>query len=99
VTCTALYPSLSTVLIWVTRLFDTSSTVTGMESPSLVKMRIMPTLRPTRPRLIVISNPGYDWPGVESARPEGHRRFCPPDWSGLAFQTIRNPASPDPEKL
>jgi hypothetical protein len=43
------------VLIWDTRLFDTSSTVTGMESPSSVKMRVMPTLRPTRPRLILFS--------------------------------------------
>src|SRR5690606_4508870 len=34
-----------------------------MESPSSVKMRIMPTLRPTRPRLIVCSDPGCNWPG------------------------------------
>ncbi|SBT03626.1 hypothetical protein PROAA_1070046 [Candidatus Propionivibrio aalborgensis] len=41
-------------MIWATRLFDTSSTVTGTEAPSSVKMRVMPTLRPTRPRLMVI---------------------------------------------
>jgi hypothetical protein len=44
-------------LIWVTRLLDTSSTVTGMEAPSSAKMRVMPTLRPTRPRLILFSLP------------------------------------------
>src|SRR5690606_1798003 len=31
------------------RLLDTSSTVTGMDSPSSVNTRVMPTLRPTRP--------------------------------------------------
>jgi hypothetical protein len=49
------------VLTWVTRLFDTSSTVTGMASPSSVKMRIMPTLRPSKAeallRLMVFSSP------------------------------------------
>jgi hypothetical protein len=29
-----------------------------------VKMRIIPTLRPTRPRLIVFSIPAYDWAGL-----------------------------------
>src|SRR5690606_3554911 len=57
--------------IWVTRLFDTSRTVTGMDSPSSVKMRVMPTLRPTRPSRcapgvdvvfdIVFSIPDCDW--------------------------------------
>src|SRR5690606_31235287 len=46
------------------RLFDTSSTVTGMVEPSSANTRVMPTLRPTRPRLIFFSKcPGYDWPG------------------------------------
>src|SRR6185295_5464684 len=36
----------------VTRLPAQSSTVTGTELPSSLKMRIMPTFRPTRPRLI-----------------------------------------------
>src|SRR6185312_9986003 len=40
---------MSGVLNWATRLLDTSSTVTGMDSPSSVKMRVMPTLRPTSP--------------------------------------------------
>jgi len=34
------------------RLSDTSSTVTGSVLPSSVKMRVMPTLRPTNPMLI-----------------------------------------------
>jgi hypothetical protein len=42
------------VLIWVTRLFDTSTTVTGTESPSSVNTRVMPTLRPTSPKLIFV---------------------------------------------
>src|SRR5574337_2149324 len=46
-------------LTWVTRLFDTSTTVTGTASPSSVNRRIMPTLRPSNPkrllRLIVFS--------------------------------------------
>src|SRR5690606_37048494 len=56
------------------RLFDTSSTVTGMDSPSSVKMRVMPTLRPTRPSRcaagvgvefdIVFSIPDCDWSGL-----------------------------------
>ena len=43
----------------VTRLFDTSSTVTGTDTPSSVKMRVMPILRPTMPSLslIVFSTP------------------------------------------
>ena len=43
----------SSVLTWVTRLLDTSSTVTGTASPSSVKMRIMPTLRPSNPRRLL----------------------------------------------
>src|SRR6185369_11460442 len=38
------------VFTWVTRLFDTSTTVTGTVSPSSVNRRIMPTLRPSNPR-------------------------------------------------
>src|SRR6185436_18654801 len=34
------------------RLSDTSSTVTGCVAPSSVKMRVMPTLRPTNPIVI-----------------------------------------------
>ena len=42
-------------LTCATRLiFDTSSTVTGIDTPSSVKMRVMPTLRPTRPELMII---------------------------------------------
>src|SRR4051812_45471940 len=36
------------------RLSETSSTVTGSESPSSVKMRVMPTLRPTSPKVIFL---------------------------------------------
>jgi hypothetical protein len=36
------------VLTWVTRFGRTSITVTGMDSPASVKMRVMPRLRPTR---------------------------------------------------
>src|SRR5258708_32484760 len=43
--------------ICVTRLSETSSTVTGSESPSSVKTRVMPTLRPTNPK--VISYPSF----------------------------------------
>src|SRR5690606_21849399 len=65
-------------LTWVTRLFDTSSTVTGMDSPSSVKIRVMPTLRPTSPSRcaagvgvgfdIVFSIPDYDWSGLIKLR-------------------------------
>src|SRR5258708_20142449 len=41
----------------VTRLSEASSTVTGRESPSSVKTRVMPTLRPTNPK--VISYPSF----------------------------------------
>src|SRR5882672_753969 len=54
VTCTAPYPSVAGVLICVTRLSDTSSTVTGSESPSSVKTRVMPTLRPTNPNVMFL---------------------------------------------
>src|SRR5882672_630796 len=50
VSWTAAYPSMAIVLIWVTRLLPTSSTVTGTDSPSSLKMRVMPTLRPSKPR-------------------------------------------------
>jgi hypothetical protein len=47
-------------------LLDTSNTVTGTASPSAVKMRVIPTLRPTRPTLVDVVTyfllPGYDWP-------------------------------------
>src|SRR6185436_2376488 len=36
------------------RLLATSSTVTGTAAPSSVKIRVMPTLRPTSPRLIFV---------------------------------------------
>src|SRR6185437_16145670 len=44
----------SCVLICVMRLLATSSTVTGTAAPSSVKIRVMPTLRPTSPRLIFV---------------------------------------------
>src|SRR3989344_79315 len=50
VNCKATQPSFSWVLTWVTRLLDTSTTVTGTASPSSVNRRIMPTLRPSNPR-------------------------------------------------
>ena len=43
------------VLICVIRLSETSSTVTGWASPSSVKMRVMPTLRPTSPIVMTTS--------------------------------------------
>src|SRR5258708_8670930 len=43
--------------ICVTRLSETSSTVTGSESRSSVKTRVMPNLRPTNPK--VISYPSF----------------------------------------
>ena len=43
----------STVLICDTRLGSTSITVTGIETPSSEKIRVIPTLRPTKPRDIV----------------------------------------------
>ena len=48
VTCTAQYPSFITVLTCVIRLDCASITVTGIESPSSVKTRVIPHLRPTR---------------------------------------------------
>src|SRR5690606_544196 len=84
-------------LIWVTRLPDTSSTVTGMESPSPVKMRIMPTLRPTRPRLIVLSDPGCDWPGDDArAPPSGRRPGKDEDHSIWREAAQRTTPTPDP---
>src|SRR6266571_1273739 len=47
-------PILPPDLICVTRLSATSSTVTGSESPSSVKTRVMPTLRPTNPKVIFL---------------------------------------------
>src|SRR5689334_17374504 len=38
------------------RLLETSSTVTGRASPSSVKMRVMPTLRPTNPMLMFLAS-------------------------------------------
>src|SRR5688572_7739993 len=56
------------------RLSDTSSTVTGSVLPSSVKMRVMPTLRPTNPMLISSSSvdprldgdAGFNWPALPS---------------------------------
>src|SRR4030095_12410175 len=41
------------------RLSETSSTVTGSVTPSSVKMRVMPTLRPTKP---IVMRSSFRWP-------------------------------------
>src|SRR6185295_13423278 len=56
------------------RLSETSTTVTGSVTPSSVKMRVMPTLRPTNPMLITSSSllidlrssagAGCNWPAL-----------------------------------
>src|SRR6185369_1637610 len=49
-----------------------------MDAPSSAKMRVMPTLRPTRPRLMVILLiAGCDWP-VDVKQQMGNRRRPPP---------------------
>jgi hypothetical protein len=38
--------------------------VTGMESPSSVKRRVIPTLRPIKPKLIFMLHADFDWSAI-----------------------------------
>src|SRR5688572_11988206 len=49
------------------RLSETSSTVTGSVAPSSVKMRVMPTLRPTSP-MVITSSFGLTRPALQAGR-------------------------------